>query len=273
MAWALVHFIELSHQVGLEDRRGQLNAYLRATIPPFEATFRASYAELERELRRYAKRGTLPTVRLPRADATMPAGDVRCLADQDREYELASGMMERNPEAALAILEALHAGDSQDARYLIGLSAANYELRRFPESLGYAEQAFAVAPRDPAAQIEYATKLVHGCVMVRAPGCRAKWNQAVKLFRSGIRQDPQRFDAALGLGLSYLHSGRPGDALNYLKIAYQKAPWAPHINFYLGESYRLIGDRRAAAHLTNARNWSTQEVWQRLADAALAELR
>jgi tetratricopeptide (TPR) repeat protein len=108
--------------------------------------------------------------------------------------------------------------------------------------------------------------------MFRGAGCAEKWRRAVKLFRSGIRQDPQRFDAVLGLGLSYLHSGRPGDARNYLRIAYQKAPWAPHINFYLGESYRLIGDRRAVVHLTNARNWSTQKIWRSLAEAALDEL-
>lgn len=272
MAWGLVHFIELGHSAGFADRRPQLDAYLQAVTPPFEAAFDASYEELDTELRQYTRKRKLPTVKLPRPQVSLPIADLHCLDDPDRDYELALAMMERNPEGALATFEALHARDPADLRYLIGLSAAHYDLRQYPESFEFAQQALAIAPDDAAAQIEFASRLVHGCILKRAAGCAQKWRRAVKLFRSAVRQDPQRFDAVLGLGLSYLHSGRPGDALNYLRIAYQKAPWAPHINFYLGESYRLIGDRRAAAHLTNARNWSTQEIWQRLADAALAEL-
>ena len=272
MAWGLVHFIELSHQAGFEDRRPQLDAYLRAGIPPFETTFGASFARLQSEMLRYTKARKLPRVKLPRPEASLPRNDLQCLTSRERDYELATAMIDRNPHQALAILEELNAQHPADVRYLIGLSTANAELRRFPESLSHAERALTIAPGDTAAQIEYASRLVRECILVRAPGCSEKWRRAVKLFRAGIRQDPGRFDAALGLGLSYLHSGRPGDALNYLKVAYQKAPWAPHINFFLGECYRLIGDRRALVHLTNARNWSTQEIWQRLADAALAEL-
>ncbi len=272
MAWALVHFIELSHKVGFDDRRPHLDEYLRAVIRPFEATFDTSYEQLDQELRRYTRKRKLPKIRLPRPKLALPSPDVQCLDDQNRDYELARAMMHRNPEAALATMAALHVRNPTDVRYLIGLSTAHYGLRQYTESMNFAEQALAMAPQDASAQIEFATRLVHGCMLVRAPGCAQKWNRAVKLFRSGIRQDPQRFDAVLGLGLSYLHSGRPGDALNYLRIAYQKAPWAPRINFYLGECYRLIGDRRAVVHLTNARNWSTQQIWQRLADAALAEL-
>ncbi|MDH3642873.1 MAG: tetratricopeptide repeat protein [Gammaproteobacteria bacterium] len=272
MAWGLVHFIELSHKGGFEDRRPQLHAYLRAVMPPFESTFDASYEELAADLIRYTRKRKLPTIRLPRPEVTLPAEPARCLEPEERDYQLATAMMERNPDGALAILETLHAAQPSDVRYLLGLSTASYELRRFSESKGYAEQAMAIDPQNPSVQIQFASTLVHGCILVRAAGCAEKWRAAVKLFRKAIRQDPQRFDAVLGLGLSYLHSGRAGDALNYLKIAYQKAPWAPHINFYLGESYRLVGDRRAAVHLTNARNWSTAEIWRRLADAALAEL-
>ena len=272
MAWGLVHFIQLSHKAGFVDRRSNLDTYLGAVTLPFESSFGLSYEQLGLELRRYTRKNSLPKVKLPRPDVSLPAAEPQCLDPQARDYELATTMISRNPEASLTTFETLHTAHPKDPRYLIGLSTAHAELKNFDEALSFADQALANAPRDASAQIEYATRLVHGCVMFRGAGCAEKWRRAVKLFRSGIRQDPQRFDAVLGLGLSYLHSGRPGDARNYLRIAYQKAPWAPHINFYLGESYRLIGDRRAVVHLTNARNWSTQKIWRSLADAALDEL-
>jgi hypothetical protein len=44
------------------------------------------------------------------------------------------------------------------------------------------------------------------------------------------------------------------------------------VNFYLGEGYRLIGDRRSEMHLENARNWAQDDLWRARADAALARL-
>jgi len=272
MAWAVVHFIELGHDAGFADRRAQLDAYLRAGTPSLEAGFDTSYEEFESTLQRYMRLDQLPTSKLPLPDVSLSNDDPQCLDDQDRDYTLATTMMDSNPQDALTILQTLHADYPTDVRYLIGLASVHFDLQHFDESVKFAEQALTLAPHDSSAQIELATRLVHGCVLVRAAGCAEKWARAVALFRSGVRQDPDRFDAVLGLGLSYLHSGRPGDALNYLRIAYQKAPWAPQINFYLGECYRLIGDRRAAQHLTNARNWAGEGIWHQLAEAALAEL-
>jgi tetratricopeptide (TPR) repeat protein len=272
MAWALVHYTLLSHQAGGDDQRPSLNTYLGAVTPPFEATFNTSYPQLERELLGYISARNLPSVRLARPAVSLSSDNVQVLTHSERDYQLATAMMIRNPSQALTTLTTLNADGPTDVRYLIGMSQANYELHKYPESSRRAEQALRMAPGNASAQIEFASRLLHSCMLIRAPGCKEKWRRAVKLFRSGIRQDPQRFDAALGLGLSYLHSGRPGDALNYLKIAYQKAPWAPSINFYLGECYRLVGDRRAVIHLNNARNWSTRKIWQSLSDAALTEL-
>jgi tetratricopeptide (TPR) repeat protein len=272
MAWTLVHFIEFGHKASFDDRREQLEAYLSAVISPFEATFDTSYERLAGELRDYTRKRKLPSIRLPRPKLALRTSERECLDDQSRNYELASAMVQRNPEDALAVMAALNTQDPADVRYLIGLSMAHFQLRQFRESRSFAQQALTMDPGDPSAQIEFATRLVRGCMLVRAPGCVEKWARAVELFQSSIRADPHRFDAALGLGLSYLHAGNPEDALNYLRIAYQKVPWAPHINFYLGECYRLVDDDRAVVHLTNARNWSSVEIWKRLADAALAEL-
>ena len=61
--------------------------------------------------------------------------------------------------------------------------------------------------------------------------------------------------------------------MNYLRVAHAKAPWAAPVNFYLGESYRMIGDKQSSArYLENARNWATDGLWRRRAATALKRL-
>ncbi len=271
-AWTLVHYLTLGHLAGFEDRRERLSRYLNEVVTPFPAAMDLSYDQLEKELLTYTNRRKLPTIELKRPESSAARADVGCLRDDERDYELAVAMIKKRPETALDIFAGLQRKHPADVRHLVGLATASAELNRPEDAKGYAAAALKLAPDDPAAQIEYGTRLIRNCIMMRALGCDERWQQAVKLFRSGVRADPERFDAVMGLGLSYLHSGRPGDALNYLKIAYQKAPWAPHLNFYLGETYRLVGDPRARQHLLNARNWSDQDVWRRLATAALEQM-
>ena len=52
-------------------------------------------------------------------------------------------------------------------------------------------------------------------------------------------------------------------------LPYDRAPWAAVVNYYLGESYRQVGDSRARIYLENARNWAEEEVWRVLAEEAL----
>ena len=106
----------------------------------------------------------------------------------------------------------------------------------------------------------------------RVRGCNKKWREAATLLESALENGQPRFDAQLGLGVAYLHRNRPQDALAHLRRAYERAPWAPHINLYLGECYRLLGDSRAKGLLINARNWASAEVTKRLATSALAQL-
>jgi tetratricopeptide (TPR) repeat protein len=271
-AWTLVHYLTLSHLAGFEDRRDRLDRYLSEVVTPFPTAMNLPYDQLQDELLSYTNRRKLPTIELPRPEIAAPSAEVFCLTDDERDYELALAIIKKRPEAALDIFTGLQQRHPEDVRQLVGLAAASAELNRPEDAMGYAAAALKLAPDDPAAQIEYGVRLIRGCIMVRALGCDERWRQAVGLFRSAVRTDPERFDAVMGLGLSYLHSGRPGDALNYLKIAYQKAPWAPHLNFYLGETYRLVGDPRAQRHLLNARNWTEQDIWRRLATAALEQI-
>ncbi len=267
-----MHYLTLGHLAGFEDRRESFDNYLSEVVKPFPAAMNLPYDQLEAELLNYTNRSQLPTVELQRPETSADSADFSCLTDDERDYELALAIIKKQPQTALDIFAGLHRKHPEDVRHLVGLSAAAAELNLPEDAMGYAAAALRLAPDDPAAQIEYGVRLIQNCIMVRALGCDERWKQAVKLFRSGVRADPERLDAVMGLGLSYLHSGRPGEALNYLKIAYQKAPWAPHLNFYLGETYRLVGDPRARRHLLNARNWSDQDLWRRLATAALDQM-
>ena len=92
------------------------------------------------------------------------------------------------------------------------------------------------------------------------------------LIVSHVRPDGDAIGSLLGLGLAQLYTGRPGEALNYIRVAYSRAPWAALANYYLGESYRLIGDTRARGYLINARNWATEPVWRLLAEESLRRI-
>ena len=80
-------------------------------------------------------------------------------------------------------------------------------------------------------------------------------------------------DAAYGLGVVYLHTGRAGDAVNYLRVAWRRAPWAARVNYHLGEAYRLVGDvARARVHLTKALHWAPDAAARDRAALALGLL-
>ena len=131
------------------------------------------------------------------------------------------------------------------------------------------EEALAVDPGNAEAMVLAADLSVQGCLFDRSEACLSRWQAANRSYRAALRQDPSRYDGILGVGLAELYRGRPGDAVNYLKIAYSRAPWAAVINYYLGESYRMMGDSRASTYLENARNWAVLDIWRVLAEESL----
>lgn len=136
----------------------------------------------------------------------------------------------------------------------------------------FANAALAAEPDNAAATILKADLTAWNCLFEITPDCLTRWQQARDLYQQALRADPTRFDGVLGLGLAYLYTGRPGEAVNYIRVAYARAPWAALVNYYLGESYRLIGDSRAYDYLLNARNWADLPVWRLLAEESLRRL-
>jgi tetratricopeptide (TPR) repeat protein len=269
-SWALVHFIRLGHYVGFEDLRPALADYLNASPREFEASFGRDPDQLGLTLRRYLGRPRLPgeQVSIRAEEHVAPPG--RCLSEAERDYELAASLTHHRPDLARTLLEPWLAGEpSADVLVVLARVQAREETDAAQTTL---ERALALDPDNASALIERAGLRIRECAWRDGEECPSRWQAAALDYRAALTADPTRFDAAYGLGVAYLHVGKAGDALNYLRVAYQKVPWAAPVNFYLGEGYRLIGDRRSEMHLENARNWAQDDLWRARADAALARL-
>ena len=220
---------------------------------------------------RYA-RGRVPTASHTSAAVDTPRLEANCLQPIERDIVLAEAMLTHNPAGSIRLLQPYRAAQPDDATLLVLTSRALAQQDNIEEALALAERAHKLAPENPDAIINLGDLLVYGCVLASAPECPQKWQRALPLFRRALQLDRSRIDAVFGLGLSNLYLGKAGDAVNYLRVVYSKVPWAIHVNFYLGESLRIIGDSRARTYLTNARNWAQNDIWSKLASAALAKL-
>jgi tetratricopeptide (TPR) repeat protein len=271
-SWLLTHRLLLGQEAGLPDWRGELTAYLAGEQPSLPDALEMSSRALERSLERYRDRGG--SQRTHEVDASVERdARYRCLDDNEKTIEIALAILPHNAEGAAHRLRERVAADPDAAGLWVALSLAEEGTGDRDAAVIAARTALLHAPEDVSATVRLASALVMGCILTVSAECRARWQESAPLLRRSLRDDPARQDAIFMLGLAYLYSGRPGDALNYLRIAYRRQPWAAPINFYLGESYRLIGDRRRALeHLQRTRQWAHTELWRVLADAALAQM-
>lgn len=268
-AWSrlLVHRLMLGDAAGRDDYRGALTEVLRGAHTSLPEAVQMSAPALERRLIRYLDRA--PEVRHGSPPPPALNSAYRCLGESEKVARLSLAVLPQNPDEAARRLRAGVDADPDNAELWTALSLAEEGRGERRASLAAARHAVHLAPDDVSANVRLAGALAMGCILEVSTECRARWQEAVPLLRQALRRDPTRQDAIFTLGLAYLYSGRAGDALNYLRIAHQRQPWAPQVNFYLGESYRLIGDRRAAAHLQRAQRWSPTELWRKLAEAGL----
>lgn len=268
-SWLLVHFIRLGHRLDYPDLRGRLAAYLVHPRRDFTAAFRLTPTAVGELLRSYwSRRPRLgETVSLPETEAADIAR--RCLSGAESRLELALSIAGLNPELAVAALRSLDGPASAD--HLTALSEALARLDP-KQAAAVVEEALELEPDHPGAAIQQANLWIRGCALSSRPVCLSNWAKAAELYRRAWAADSERYDAAYGLGVAYLHTGRAEKALRHLRLAWEKMPSAVQTNFFLGEAYRILGDQRAAEHLRKARNWALQPGWRNRAEAALARL-
>lgn len=271
-SWLLVHRLMLGHQIGQHDLRAATVDFLAGNAPTLASAIGTPVPSLQRELERYLERREPRRVHEVAVEKTSPPG-YRCLSSTRTVRQLAEAVVQLNPELVARHLTTELEDRADDPELWTLMSLAEEASGRREPALDAARRAVALAPDDISANVRLASTLAMGCILDVSAECRGRWQEAVPLLRRALRRDPARQDAIFTLGLAYLYSGRAGDALNYLRIAHQRQPWAPHVNFYLGESYRIIGDVRAREHLARARQWSPTELWRKMAEAGLERLR
>jgi len=272
LSWLLVHYLELAQR---DDPRGRaaLHRFLGERTAPLADYLNTSFPALDRRLGRYLSSNT-PTLAMP---VTLPVIEARarCLAAVERDYRLAQAMLKLNPKGAARLLRRHLSGSElppvrTDLAVLHG--RALLEVDDLAGAEAAAQRVLSVVPGEPEALTLLGETAIRGCLFQYDPTCRQRWTEAQQLFRRALSGDPDRFDAVFGLGLAYFHLGHYGAAQNYLRVTYRRAPWAPQVNFYLGETLRLTGDSRARRYLERARNWAAEPLWRDLAEIALARL-
>lgn len=277
LAWLLTHYLYFNvYRDDLANdaiRTSGLTDYLNERDSSLPEHLGIRPSQLPRTLEQHLRRWRRPDATPTGAVESEPV-QFRCLTPFERDLNLALSIHTSNPGKARSLLTPYATpGTNLDTHDQIALKVALARIARAEAEPEAAEvlvgEALALDPRHAEATILAADLSVQTCLFERTDECFEAWQAASSRYRAALRVDPSRYDGILGIGLAELHRGRAGDAVNYLRIAYARAPWAAVINYYLGESYRLTGDSRATTYLTNARSWAVQDIWRLLAEESL----
>lgn len=173
-----------------------------------------------------------------------------------------------NPAAAVHLYRQIADARPDSVEALEDLSRALALNDQFDQASAVLARAVQLAPDWPGIRIQQAQMGVRRC-KGGLKACRAIWAQSSAELRSALKDAPDRFDAVYLLGLIDLYRGRSGLAVNYLRVVHQQVPWAPMVNYQLGEALRLLGNPRAEVYLTNARDWAADDAVRRYAELSL----
>lgn len=195
-----------------------------------------------------------------------------CLNEVDRHLLIARSVLSFNLERASKILQRIERQYPGNFEVLALLS----EVHRHDAQIGlkYAEAAYRTKPDSPVTNLALANAYVRLCVDDPSLACNDNLKQAETHYRKVLTFDHSRVDAAFGLGSVYLHRGRTGDALNFLRVAQKQTPWSPRVNLQLGEAYRQMGEfSKAKQYLTIAAEWDENEDRRKVASKLLTQVK
>jgi len=266
----LVHFFMFGHRRNQPDYRQRLQTYFENRHTDIFDSLQTTNKTLTRQWQRYLKAGKLPydTLNVAADDTTLrsvalPA--MKVLIWHARAAEIL------NPAKAVAIYDSLlmHQPDNIQLRVDLTRVLLEVDMQRAAKVL---TPALTQAPDHAAVLVQQAALMTRQCTMWTDLRCADEWQRASLLLRRALKIDPNRQDAILHLGITELYTGNPGRAVNYLRIAHQRVPWSPKVNFHLGECLRLLGSRQASMHLQQARDWAYSDTLRVLAKAALAQI-
>lgn len=220
--------------------------------------------------RHFSKTQELLTYKIPVPQQQVKFRD--CLDDVDRHLLIARSVLSFNRNRASDILQQIERQYPGDYRVLALLS----EVHRHDAAvaLKYAETAYRTRPDSPVTNLALANAYVRLCAEDPSQPCIGHLTQAETHYRKVLEFDHRRVDAAFGLGSVYLHRGRTGEALNYLRVAQKQTPWSPRVNLQLGEAYRQLGEfRKAERYLAITAEWDQNEDRRKVALKLLDQVR
>lgn len=276
-SWLLVHLLLLGSQAGFADRSERLRDYLEAVrhgadpVAAFTQRMNDGLAEVARDVERYRERHLFPERTLTLAAAPLPAVEARgCLDPAQAAYELGMASTSINPAFARDAFDWLIERSSDDPRAYIGYSVIERGAGAFEEAFRTARYALRLDRHNVRARVELATVMVEACREDQDPRCRRQWRNAAALYAGILDDEPDRIDAAFGLGVAQLLLGEPALAIGALQRAHAQAPWAPRISLFLGEAHRLAGNSAQAGwHLARAARWEVEPAWRDKAKQAI----
>ena len=194
-------------------------------------------SELQDLLRGYydgSEESTLGVFKFAVENYEMPAFDRSCLDADEARQVLADAVGFRRADLAGRLYDDILARKPRHIGALLGRSRVHPDVEVRHQA---ARQAYALAPQDPAVNLRMAEISVTPCGEGVAD-CERDWEAAKAFYQVALGPDRDRADAAFGLGMVYLREGQPEEALEYLAVAYTRAPWSPRVNYYLGGGVR-----------------------------------
>lgn len=265
----LVHFFLFGPDRNYPDYRVQLQNYFNHRDDDIFTTLGVSSKTLARQWRRYLGARNVP---YRTASATSPhhpaVQSTHLSADESKAWHARAAEI-FNPAKAASLYAELAASNPSVIKHHIDQSRALLEVD-LEQAAAALERASLHGPDDAGLLVQRATLLTAQCSMYKDLTCLDEWREASRLLRRALAADPSRHDAILQLGITELYTGNPGRAINYLRIAYNRAPWSPKINLHMGECLRLLGSSQAELHLEQARDWAYSETVRQLANTALS---
>jgi tetratricopeptide (TPR) repeat protein len=270
-SWLLTHYLYAGHLSGFERRREQLDRYLtlldegRSPEQACEEAFGVDFGELEHEMLRYLKRGTLPLITFPVNEFEVgERASVRPLPPHESMYKLGDLLLQLGPERAEGaehLFERAMADDPSHPLPYQGLARA-----RAAQGLGGAEDLFeralSLAPQHAGIHLSYADYLQVQLEARQHSLTEGERRQLLDQARShylvSIELEPGMPASHAGLGALYRFQDDGFAAgIQHLETARSMMRWSTTTSLYLGELYLKAGHpERGRETLEEVLRWS-----------------
>lgn len=263
------HFLYFDQR---RDLKAKLENFLRQRQLSLAQMLGSSHRKLSTDFARHRRDKVSPLVfayEVPAYSMT-----IRSLKRADVTRIQARAAEDINPQRARELLSEIVRNEQGNTAALIDLARLEMLEKDFAASERTLQRVQALKG-DTTAQyfIQRALLVTNKCDKNTLRECSQDWGSASAYVRKALELDENRVDGVYLKGIIDLYRGQPGVAVNYLRAAHRYAPWAPKINYHLGECLRLLGDPSALFYLENAFAWSKNDSWRNLASVSLTLLK